>query len=184
MKSQLGVVGLGIMGTGLSRNLGRNGYALSVFNRHLEGFEEQVAAKAIETYEELKSARGFDDLTSFVDSLDTPRIIILMVNAGAATSEMISSLVPLMSKGDVLIDGGNAHYLDTVEREMALSLEGIYYLGCGISGGVEGALNGPSIMPGGSREGYEIVAPILKNIAALDLNGEPCCAYIGPGGAG
>jgi 6-phosphogluconate dehydrogenase len=184
MKSQLGVVGLGIMGTGLSRNLGRNGYALSLYNRHLEGVEERVPERAIETYDELKSARGFDDLPSFVDSLDTPRIIILMVNAGAATGEMISSLVPLMNKGDVLIDGGNAHYLDTVERENILRHIGIHYLGCGISGGVEGALNGPSIMPGGSHEGYEIVAPILKSIAAKDFNGEPCCAYIGPGGAG
>ncbi|HZV70054.1 MAG TPA: NADP-dependent phosphogluconate dehydrogenase [Saprospiraceae bacterium] len=184
MKSQVGVVGLGIMGTGLSRNLGRQGYALSVFNRHVKDVEENVATLAIESYEELKSAQGFDDLSSFVNSLDTPRIIMLMVNAGNATSETITSLVPMLDKGDVLIDGGNAHYLDTAARESALSQIGIHFLGCGISGGVEGALYGPSIMPGGSLRGYEIASPILKSIAAKDLNGEPCCRYIGPGGAG
>lgn len=184
MKSQIGVVGLGIMGSGISRNLGRHGYALSVFNRHLEGVEERVAEKSIGQYEELKNAQGFDNLTDFVSSLETPRIILMMVHAGDATDEMIGSLTPLMNKGDVLIDGGNAHYLDTIQRGRLLEKVGIHYLGCGISGGVEGALNGPSIMPGGSRAGYEIASPILKSIAAKDLNGEPCCSYIGPNGAG
>ncbi|MEP6646086.1 MAG: NADP-dependent phosphogluconate dehydrogenase [Saprospiraceae bacterium] len=184
MKSQIGVVGLGIMGTALSRNIARHGFALSVFNRHLEGLEENVAARAVEAYDELKDAQGFDDLNAFTRSLDSPRIIILMVNAGSATSEMIATLMPLLDKGDVLIDGGNTHYLDTIERERILNEEGIHFLGCGISGGLEGALYGPSIMPGGSILGYEIASPFLKSIAAKDLNGQPCCTYIGPGGAG
>ncbi len=184
MKSQAGVVGLGTMGTSLSRNLGGHEYAISIYNRHLDGIEEHVAVRMIDTFEELKDAQGFDDLSSFVNSLESPRIIILMINAGSATSEVIESLVPLMEKGDVLIDGGNAHYTDTIRRVSELNESGIHFLGCGISGGVEGALKGPSMMPGGSRKGYEIASPILESIAAKDLNGQPCCTYIGPGGAG
>ena len=184
MKSQIGVLGLGRMGTALSRNIARHGYSISVYNRHLEGVEENVARRMIDIHPELKEAQGFDDLSSFVNSLDIPRIIILMVNSGDPTQEMIHSLIPLVKPGDVLIDGGNSHFLDTMRHIAELKDRGIHYVGCGISGGIEGALNGPSIMPGGSRNGYDIASSILKSIAALDLNGEPCCNYIGPGGAG
>jgi len=184
MKSQIGVLGLGRMGTALSRNIARHGYSISVYNRHLEGVEENVASRMIDMHPELKEAQGFDNLSSFVNSLDIPRIIILMVNSGDPTQEMIHSLIPLVKPGDVLIDGGNSHFLDTMRHIAELKDRGIHYVGCGISGGIEGALNGPSIMPGGSRNGYDIASSILKSIAALDLNGEPCCNYIGPGGAG
>ncbi len=184
MKSQIGVLGLGIMGTPLSRNLGRHGYTLSIYNRHLAGVEEHVAERMISTYDELKSAQGFDHLPDFVNSLQSPRIIIMMINAGAATSETIDSLSTMLEKGDVLIDGGNAHYEDTAVHVDELNKKGIYFLGCGISGGVEGALNGPSIMPGGNHKGYEIAGSILQNIAAPDHLGKPCCNFIGPGGAG
>ena len=172
------------MGTNLSRNLGRNGFSLSLYNRHLDGIEENVAKQAIATFEELKNAQGFDDMSTFVQSLDSPRVIILMIDAGDATGGVIDSLVPMLSTGDVVIDGGNAHYQDTINRVNDLHDKGIHFLGCGISGGTEGALYGPSIMPGGSKKGYAIAEPILKKIAALDYKGQPCCAYIGPGGAG
>lgn len=184
MKSQIGIVGLGTMGTNLSRNLVGHGYTMSLYNRHLDGIEENVAKQKIDIYEELKNAQGFDDLASFVQSVESPRIILLMINAGDATGEVIEALVPMMSRGDVLIDGGNAHYSDTIRRVAELNENGIHFLGCGISGGVEGALQGPSIMPGGSRRGYEIASSILESIAAKDLNGRPCCTYIGSGGAG
>ena len=184
MKSQLGVVGLGTMGTNLSRNLGRNGFILSLYNRHLDGLEENVAKRVIDSFNELKNAQGFDDMSAFVQSLDSPRVIILMIDAGDATGGVIDSLVPLLATGDVVIDGGNAHYQDTISRVSDLHNKGIHFLGCGISGGTEGALYGPSIMPGGSKKGYAIAEPILKKIAALDYKAQPCCNYIGPGGAG
>ena len=184
MKSQIGIVGLGIMGTNLSRNLAGHGYSISLYNRHLDGLEEDVAERRIDAYDELKNAQGFSDLSSFVNSLETPRIILMMINVGEATAGVIESLVPLLSKDDVLIDGGNAHYLDTIRRIAELNPYGIHFLGCGISGGVEGALNGASIMAGGSRKGYEVASPFLEKIAAKDLNGKPCSAYIGHGGAG
>ncbi len=184
MKSQLGIFGLGTMGTGLSRNLALNGFVLSLYNRHIRGLEENVAAIAISTHEELSQARGFDDLKSFVDSLESPRVILIMVNAGTATQEVIDSLVPLLEEGDVLVDGGNSHYEDTTRRAVELESKGIQFIGCGISGGAEGALKGPSIMPGGSVEAYNIASTFLKSIAAKNLYGEPCCTYIGPEGAG
>ncbi len=172
------------MGTPLSRNLASHGISLSLYNRHIENVEEYIAAKAIATHTELKEAQGFDDLTRFVESLQIPRIVILMVPAGKSTKEMIDSLVPFLEKGDVIIDGGNSHFEDTQERVRDLEEKGIHFLGCGISGGVEGALKGPSIMPGGSREAYNLASVYLRAIAAKDFRGEPCCNYIGPDGSG
>jgi 6-phosphogluconate dehydrogenase len=172
------------MGTNLSRNFGRHGFSLSLFNRHVDGKEEKVALKSIETFAELKDARGFDDIESFIGSLASPRVIMMVIDAGDVTEEMISILKPQLSPGDVLIDAGNAHYSDTTRRVYELQKDGIHFLGCGISGGTAGALEGPSIMPGGDREGYEIVKSMLETIAAKDLNGSPCCKYVGPEGAG
>src|SRR5688572_5623057 len=184
MKSQIGIIGLGTMGTALSRNLALHGFSISLYNRHLLSIEENVAAIAIARYDELRHAKGFDELKPFVDSLQLPRIILVMVNAGTPTQEVIDSLIPLLDKDDVIVDGGNSHYADTARRIEELEEAGIRFVGSGISGGAEGALKGPSIMPGGSREGYEAASVFLKTIAAKDLYGEPCCNYIGPGGAG
>jgi len=184
MKSELGIIGMGIMGTALSRNLASHGFTLSLYNRHVRGTEENVAAIAISRYDELKNARGFDELKPFIESLNAPRVILIMVTAGQATQESIDQLTPLLEEGDVIIDGGNSRYDDTGRRLTELNAKGIYFLGCGISGGAEGALKGPSIMPGGNMEAYNAANRFLTSIAAKDLNGRPCCNYIGPQGAG
>ncbi len=184
MKSQLGVIGLGIMGTALSRNFASHGFSLSLYNRHLRGLEENVAAIASSRYGELIHARGFDDLIPFVESLQSPRVILIMVNAGAATQDVIDSLSTLLDKDDIVIDGGNSHYEDTSRRVAELNAQGIRFIGCGVSGGAEGALNGPSIMPGGNQDAYGVASLFLKTIAAKDLYNEPCCTFIGPEGAG
>ena len=182
---EFGLIGLGVMGKSLSRNLASKGFRLSLFNRHVTGKEEKVAAHfLVEFPDELESALGFDDLNTFVQSLESPRKIFLMVNAGAPTDAIIHDLVPLLAPGDILIDGGNAHYKDTQRRVDELVLKGLYFIGSGVSGGEEGALKGPSIMPGGNRAAYDMVAPYLESIAAKDKNGRSCCAYTGNGGAG
>lgn len=184
MKSEFGIVGLGVMGKSLARNMARHGLRLSLYNRFVQGSEERVAERFIDEFEELKESKGFEDLTSFVDSLRTPRKIMLMVTAGKAVEQMIASITPLLSEGDILIDGGNSHYKDTQRRQETLSAEGIHFLGCGISGGEEGALLGPSLMPGGSEKACNQVLSVLNTIAAKDQQGNACCGYIGPGGSG
>ncbi len=175
---------MGIMGTGLSRNLARQGYALSLYNRHLQGIEENVAAIAISTHEELSHSKAFDDLKPFIDSLQSPRVVLVMVTSGKPTQEVIDSLVPFLVAGDIIIDGGNSHYEDTNRRLKELNATGIHFLGCGISGGPEGALKGTSVMAGGNPEAYDVASVYLKSIAAKNLYGEPCCSLIGPEGAG
>lgn len=182
--SDVGLVGLGVMGTSLARNIARNGYSISLFNRHVAGKEEGVAASRVATYAELNQARPFEDLGDFVLSLSTPRKIILMVNAGAAVDDVIGQIAPLLSSGDVLVDGGNSLYQHTNQRQKKLAEQGIHYVGAGVSGGEEGALLGPSIMPGCSREAYGLVSDILASIAARNELNEVCCDYIGEGGAG
>ena len=184
MKSDFGLIGLGVMGKSLSRNLANNGVKMSLYNRHVEGKEEKVAIQFVEEYKELSTAKGFDDLQKFVLSLAKPRKIMLMVNAGAAVDAVLSELEPLIEEGDVIIDGGNSHYKDTERRTHALALKRIDYIGSGVSGGEEGALKGPSIMPGGSEQAYAKVSSYLEQIAAVDKTGGACCAYIGKGGAG
>jgi len=177
-KMELGVIGLAAMGQNLVLNIERRGYSVVVYNRTAErtqGFvQTRTAGKAIHaTY----------DIPAFVDALATPRKILTMVKAGGPTDALIDQLLPLLEPGDVLIDGGNAHYADT-ERRLARAEElGILYLGTGVSGGESGALNGPSIMAGGSRDAYGIVGPILEAIAAQGPGGT-CCAFFGPGSAG
>ncbi|KVE28704.1 6-phosphogluconate dehydrogenase [Burkholderia singularis] len=178
-KQAIGVVGLAVMGRNLALNIESRGYAVSVYNRSREKTDELIAEfpdrKLVPTY----------TLEEFVASLETPRRILLMVKAGEATDATIAALKPLLAKGDVLIDGGNTHFTDTIRRNQELAQAGLHFIGTGVSGGEEGALHGPSIMPGGQRDAYELVEPILKQIAAkAPADGEPCVAYMGPDGAG
>lgn len=183
-RSEIGIIGLGVMGTSLARNIAGKGHLLSIFNRHVQGKEEGVANAKKADYEELSSAKPFDDLAQFVQSLAKPRSIMLMVNAGAPVDAIIKELTPLLEPEDLIIDGGNSHYEDTQRRYDTLQKESIYFLGCGVSGGEQGALLGPSIMPGGDAKAYQSVQNILEDIAADAPSGGKCCALIGAGGAG
>ncbi|MDR8732031.1 NADP-dependent phosphogluconate dehydrogenase [Burkholderia pseudomultivorans] len=178
-KQAIGVIGLAVMGRNLALNIESRGYAVSVYNRSREKTDELIAEfpgrNLVPTY----------TLEEFVASLETPRRILMMVKAGEATDATIASLKPLLEKGDVLIDGGNTHFTDTIRRNQELAQLGLHFIGTGVSGGEEGALHGPSIMPGGQRDAYDLVEPILKQIAAkAPSDGEPCVAYMGPDGAG
>ena len=177
-KAQIGVTGLAVMGRNLARNLARNGFRVALHNRSQARTDALVA--------EFGSEGEFvpsTDLAGFVESLEQPRKVIIMVKAGAPTDAVIDELVPLLAEGDIVVDAGNAHFLDTRRRESALKEKGLHFVGSGVSGGEEGALNGPSIMPGGSKESYESLGPILTKISA-HVNGEPCCVHVGPDGAG
>ncbi|WP_186073289.1 NADP-dependent phosphogluconate dehydrogenase [Burkholderia gladioli] len=178
-KQAIGVVGMAVMGRNLALNIESRGHAVSVYNRSRDKTDELIAEfpdrKLVPTY----------TLEEFVASLETPRRILLMVKAGEATDATIAALKPLLGKGDVLIDGGNTHFTDTIRRNQELAQSGLHFIGTGVSGGEEGALHGPSIMPGGQRDAYDLVEPILKQIAAkAPGDGEPCVAYMGPDGAG
>lgn len=183
-KGEFGLVGLGVMGKSLARNLANNGTKLSLFNRFVAGKEEKVAEKFISDFEELNQAQGFEDLETFCKSLQTPRKIFLMIKAGVETDEFIDKIKPYLEKEDVLIDGGNSHFKDTKRRIDYLSKAGIHFIGTGVSGGEEGALKGPSIMPSGNLDAYKNIEPFLDKIAAKDSNGQSCCTYIGPDGSG
>lgn len=176
-KQQIGVIGLAVMGKNLALNIESRGYTVSVYNRSAEKTEELL------DHAQGKNLFGTYSLEEFVDSLESPRKILLMVKAGKPTDDMIDQLKPLLSKGDILIDGGNSYFIDTQRRSSELESAGIRYIGTGVSGGEEGALKGPSIMPGGQEDAYRLVEPILKAISAK-VNGDPCCTYIGPDGAG
>ncbi|GIN56276.1 6-phosphogluconate dehydrogenase, NADP(+)-dependent, decarboxylating [Lederbergia ruris] len=177
-KQQIGVIGLAVMGKNLALNIESRGYSVSVFNRSPEKTEDFLKKEA-----EGKNVVGTFSVEEFVNSLEKPRKILLMVKAGPATDATIESLKPHLEKGDILIDGGNTYFKDTIRRNKELSEAGLHFIGTGVSGGEEGALTGPSIMPGGQKEAYELVAPILKAIAAK-VDGEPCTTYIGADGAG
>jgi len=183
-KPEFGLVGLGVMGKSLARNLASKGVRMALFNQYVPGKEEKVAEKAIAAFPELASSRGFEDLHAFADSLSRPRNIFLMVPAGPPVDAVIQQLLPSLSPGDILMDGGNSHFEDTDRRISMLSSYDIHYLGIGVSGGEKGALTGPSIMPGGSREAWEKLSPYLSAAAARDKHGQACCTYIGPGGSG
>jgi 6-phosphogluconate dehydrogenase len=184
MQSDFGIIGLGVMGKSLALNMAGKGVKLSLYNRYVKGQEEKVAEQFITHNSILKEVKAFEDLSAFVQSLAMPRKILLMVNAGAAVDAVIEELKPLLSKNDIIIDGGNSFYKDTERRIQELNQYGIYFIGAGISGGEEGALKGPSIMPGGDAAAYRQVQPILESIAARDKKGEPCCAYISNGSSG
>lgn len=178
LKQQIGVVGMAVMGKNLALNIESRGYTVSIYNRTNsrteEVMEEHGDKQLVPTY----------SIQEFVDSLEKPRKILLMVKAGDATDKTIQSLLPHLDEGDILIDGGNTFFKDTMRRNEELANSGINFIGTGVSGGEEGALKGPAIMPGGQREAYELVAPILEQIAAKAEDGEPCVTYIGPNGAG
>lgn len=182
--SDFGLFGLGVMGKSLSRNFANKGIKMSLFNRHVDGLEENVALNFKNQFKELSLSLPFDDIASFVGSLEVPRKIMLMVNAGNTIDIVIEELIPFLSVGDILIDGGNSNYNKTKKRFEYLKSKGIKFIGTGVSGGEEGALKGPSIMPSGSIETYENVKPFLEAIAAKDKNGLPCCTLIGPEGSG
>lgn len=176
-KQQIGVIGLAVMGKNLAMNIESRGYSVSVYNRSREKTDEMLA----ET--EGRKIVGTFSIEEFVQSLEKPRKILLMVKAGAATDATIEQLKPHLEKGDIIIDGGNTYFADTQRRNKELSELGLHFIGTGVSGGEEGALRGPSIMPGGQKEAYDLVAPIFQDIAAK-VNGEACTTYIGPDGAG
>ena len=177
-KYQFGLVGLAVMGENLVLNIERNGFTVAVYNRTGARTEAFMAGGA-----QGKEIKGCYSLQELVDSLESPRRVMLMVKAGDPVDQTIAQLKPLLDKGDLIIDGGNSFYRDTERRAIALAAEGINYIGTGVSGGEEGALWGPAIMPGGQPEAYAMVEPILTSIAAV-AEGEPCVSYIGPRGAG
>ena len=176
--AQIGVTGLAVMGSNLARNFARHGHAVAVHNR--------TDAKTRALVEEFGPEGTFLPAYSaedFVASLERPRRVVIMVKAGAGTDAVIDQLAALMEPGDIIVDGGNAHYADTRRREAALRERGIHFVGTGISGGEEGALNGPSIMPGGTAEAYQSLGPLLESISA-HVDGTPCCTHVGADGAG
>ena len=182
--SEFGLFGLGVMGKSLCRNLANSGFKISMFNRHVDNVEVDVAKNFKAQYSELSQAEAFDDISAFVNSLKQPRCIMLMVNAGKTIDYVIEDLLPHLFENDIIIDGGNSNYKKTKERYDYLKSKGINFIGTGVSGGEEGALKGPSIMPSGDKEAYNKVAPFLETIAAKDKNGLPCCTYVGPEGSG
>ncbi|SDQ48673.1 NADP-dependent phosphogluconate dehydrogenase [Carnobacterium viridans] len=177
-KQQIGVVGMAVMGKNLALNIESRGYSVSVYNRTTSKTEAVIAENPDK---KLVLTRTVEE---FVDSLEKPRRILLMVQAGKGTDATIQSLLPHLDEGDVLIDGGNTFFKDTIRRSEELAESGVNFIGTGVSGGEEGALKGPAIMPGGQKEAYDLVAPILEQIAAVAEDGEACVTYIGPNGAG
>jgi 6-phosphogluconate dehydrogenase len=176
--AQIGVTGLGVMGRNLARNFARHGFATALHNR--------TTAKTDEIMKEFGHEGTFvpaHTAEEFVASLERPRRLVIMVNAGPATDAVIEEFAPLLEEGDMIIDGGNADFKDTRRREAKLREQGLHFVGMGVSGGEEGALNGPSIMPGGSKESAQSLLPMLEKIAA-QVDGTPCTMYVGPDGAG
>ncbi|WP_313799990.1 decarboxylating NADP(+)-dependent phosphogluconate dehydrogenase [Cytobacillus sp.] len=177
MFNTIGMIGLGVMGRNLALNMASKGEQVAVYN-YTRDLTDQLVQKS-----EGLAIHPYYEIQDFVQSLETPRKIFLMVTAGKPIDSMIHALMPVLEKGDIIMDGGNSHYEDTERRYAELKSKGINYLGIGISGGEVGALKGPSIMPGGDKEAYEKVAPILTKIAA-QVDNSPCCVYMGPKGAG
>ncbi len=181
-KSDIGIYGLGVMGQNLALNFSGHGYAVSVYNRPLRE-EKKAVSEFIADRCPGKDIICFNGIGEFTASLSKPRKILIMIKAGKAVDKVIKELLPFLSEDDIIIDGGNSHYADTERRLLKLGSSGIGYIGCGISGGSEGALNGPSIMPGGSRKAWLMIESMFKSVAAR-YDGSPCCEWIGEGGAG
>ncbi|MGI6200472.1 MAG: NADP-dependent phosphogluconate dehydrogenase [Christensenellales bacterium] len=175
----IGLIGLAVMGQNLVRNMARHGYRVAVYNRTYAKTEAFLAGPA--RGEDIHSAATLPELVAMVKK---PRRIMLMVQAGAPVDAMIDALIPLMEPGDVIVDGGNSFFKDTIRRAAKVEGAGLNYLGAGVSGGEEGALNGPSIMPGGTRRAWEMMGPVLRDISAKVAGGAPCCDYVGADGAG
>ena len=178
-KADLGLVGLGVMGQSLSLNLASRGYRVAVYNRGGDRVDQFIQGPA--QGKEIIGTYSWHDLAA---ALERPRRVLLMIKAGSPVDDVIEELLGVLSPGDVIMDGGNSHFKDTMRRHDLLKGKGILYLGVGISGGEEGALRGPSIMPGGDKRAWELVREPLLDIAAKAGENEPCCAYLGPGGVG
>jgi len=180
-QADFGLIGLAVMGENLALNVESRGYRVAVYNRTVEKVDQFLAGRAAG-----RRFIGCHSLAEFVNALRPPRRIMMMVKAGPAVDELIEQLLPLLAPGDVLIDGGNTHYADTERRVQWVESRGLYYVGTGVSGGEEGALTGPSLMPGGSAAAWPLIRPIFEAIAAKvgPNNDIPCCAWIGPGGSG
>lgn len=176
-QTDFGLIGLGTMGAALARNVESRGFAVSVYNRHFD--KTKAFLKAHDG-----NFVGPKSLKVFVQSIKRPRKIMIMVKAGPAVDAVIESLFPHLQKGDIIVDGGNSFYKDTKRRETDLKKKGILLMGCGVSGGEEGALKGPSLMPGGSKKAWKTMKPILESIAAKDFSGGPCVMHVGPDAAG
>jgi 6-phosphogluconate dehydrogenase len=174
----IGLIGLAVMGENLVLNMESKGFSVAVFNRTTAVTDKFAAERG--AGKNIQPARTMEE---FVGALTPPRKAMIMVKAGAPVDAVIGQLAPLLETGDVIIDGGNSLFTDTQRRGRDLAGRGIHFVGCGVSGGEEGALKGPSLMPGGSRESWELIAPIFRKIAA-QVDGEPCCRYMGPDGAG
>jgi 6-phosphogluconate dehydrogenase len=177
--SDIGLIGLAVMGENLVLNMESKGFHVSVFNRSQKKVEDFLSGRA-----KGKNIVGSHSIEEFVDSLARPRKVMLMIKAGSAVDEMIETLMPLLAPGDIIIDGGNTHFPDTNRRTAFVETEGFLYIGTGVSGGEEGALLGPSIMPGGSKDAWPFVKPIFQAIAAKVEDGTPCCDWVGENGAG
>lgn len=176
--AQIGVTGLAVMGSNIARNFARHGYTVALHNRSIAKTDALLEAHGSEG----KFVRS-ESISEFLAALERPRRVLIMVKAGDPTDAVIDELADAMEPGDIIIDGGNALYTDTIRREKAMAARGLHFVGAGISGGEEGALNGPSIMPGGPKESYESLGPLLEEISA-HVDGVPCCTHIGPDGAG
>ncbi|MFC1782439.1 NADP-dependent phosphogluconate dehydrogenase [Planctomycetota bacterium] len=177
-KADIGLWGLAVMGQNLVLNMESKGFTVAVYNRTAEKTRQFITEHAAD-----KKIRPAYEVKDFTEVLARPRKVMIMVKAGAAVDKVIDQLIPFLEKGDVIIDGGNSFYKDTIRRYRALEDKGLHYIGTGVSGGEEGALKGPSIMPGGSKGAYNLIKPIFTKISA-QVQGQPCCAYIGGDGAG
>ena len=178
-KADIGLIGLAVMGENLAMNMESKGFTVAVFNRSTDKVDNFIEGRAAG-----KNFIGCRSPEELIDSLKKPRRIFMMVKAGAAVDALIAQLLPLLDEGDILIDGGNSHYPDTIRRTAEVESRGCLYVGCGVSGGEEGALKGPSMMPGGSPAAWEYVRPIFQSICARVEDGSPCCDWVGENGAG
>jgi len=178
-KADIGLIGLAVMGENLVLNMERNGFTVAVYNRTTEKVDNFINGRG-----KGKNIIGCHSIEELVSSLESPRKIMLMVKAGKPVDDFIELLIPHLEKGDIIIDGGNSHFPDTIRRTKYLEEKGLMFIGTGVSGGEEGALNGPSIMPGGSPKAWQFVKPIFQSIAAKVDDGTPCCDWVGENGAG
>lgn len=178
-KADIALIGLAVMGENLVMNMESKGFTVAVYNRTTEKVKHFVEGRAAG-----KNIIGCYSIEELVSNLEKPRKVFMMVKAGAAVDALIEQLLPFLEEGDILIDGGNSHFPDTVRRTAYVESKGLLYIGCGVSGGEEGALNGPSMMPGGSPAAWPFVKPIFQSICAKVENGAPCCDWVGENGAG
>ena len=177
-KANIGLIGLAVMGENLVMNMESKGFTVAVFNRTVEKVTRFVEGRA-----KGRNIIGCQSIAELCECLEKPRKVMMMVKAGKPVDDLIAQIVPHLEPGDIVIDGGNAHYPDTIRRAAALEAQGFLYVGGGVSGGEEGALKGPSMMPGGSPAAWPHVAPIFQSICA-HVDGAPCCDWVGEGGAG